>query len=129
MSHPARPAANSAMASKRLACFRAWHRTRGRPGWRGARAADIQQIRSPGGISAWLVEEKSLPIIALRFAFDGGSTQEPAGKEGTAGLLAAMLDQGAGDMSGPSYQKQIEKLAVRSPSTPTVTRSSATSRR
>ena len=82
--------------------------------WQGnARAADIQQIRSPGGISAWLVEEKSLPIIAIRFAFDGGSTQEPVGKEGTAGLLAAMLDQGAGDMPGPVYQKQIEKLAVR----------------
>ena len=82
--------------------------------WLGtACAAEIQQIRTPGGISAWLVEEKSLPIIAIRFGFDGGSAQEPAGKEGTAGLLAAMLDQGAGDLAGPAYQKQIEKLAVR----------------
>jgi zinc protease len=78
-----------------------------------ARAADIRQVRSPSGISAWLVEEKSLPIIAIRFAFDGGSAQEAAGKEGTAGLLAAMLDQGAGDLPGPEYQKQIEKLSVR----------------
>ena len=77
------------------------------------RAAEIQQVRSPGGITAWLVEEKSLPIIAIRFGFDGGSTQEAAGKEGTAGLLAAMLDQGAGDLGGPAYQKQIEKLSVR----------------
>jgi zinc protease len=82
--------------------------------WQGvARAADIQEVRSPGGIVAWLVEERSLPIIAIRFAFDGGSAQEPAGKEGTAGLLAALLDQGAGDLSGPAYQKQAEKLAVR----------------
>ena len=95
----------------------------------GARAADVQQIKSPGGISAWLVEEKSLPIIALRFAFDGGSTQEPAGKEGTAGLLAAMLDQGAGDMPGPVYQKQIEKLAVRLAFDSDRDTSSATSRR
>ena len=78
-----------------------------------ARAADIQQIRSPGGIAAWLVQEKSLPIIAIRFGFDGGSAQEPVGKEGTAGLLAAMLDQGAGDLSSPAYQKQIDKLSVR----------------
>ncbi len=76
-------------------------------------AGDIQQVRSPGGISAWLVEEKSLPIIAIRFAFDGGSAQEPMGKEGTAGLLAAMLDQGAGNLSGTDYQKQMEKLAAR----------------
>jgi zinc protease len=82
--------------------------------WEGrARAADIRPIRSPGGISAWLVEEKSLPIIAIRFAFDGGSAEEAVGKEGTAGLLAAMLDQGAGDLPGPEYQKQIEKLSVR----------------
>ncbi|HJU31121.1 MAG TPA: insulinase family protein, partial [Hyphomicrobiaceae bacterium] len=77
------------------------------------RAAEIQQVRSPGGITAWLVEERSLPIIAIRFGFDGGSTQEAAGKEGTAGLLAAMLDQGAGDLAGPAYQRQIEKLSVR----------------
>jgi len=82
--------------------------------WQGvARAADIQEVRSPGGSAAWLVEERSLPIVAIRFAFDGGSAQEPAGKEGTAGLLAALLDQGAGDLSGPAYQKQAEKLAVR----------------
>jgi zinc protease len=76
-------------------------------------AADIRQIRSPGGISAWLVEERSLPIVAIRFAFEGGSAQEAVGKEGTAGLLAAMLDQGAGELSAGEYQKQIERLSVR----------------
>jgi zinc protease len=79
----------------------------------GARAAEIQEVRSPGGIAAWLVEERSLPIIAIRFAFEGGGAQEAMGKEGTAGLLAAMLDQGAGDLSGPEYLRQIEKLSVR----------------
>ncbi len=82
--------------------------------WPGlAFAADVQQVRSPGGMAAWLVQERSLPIITIRFAFDGGSAQEPAGKEGTAGLLAAMLDQGAGNLSGAAYQKQMEKLAAR----------------
>ena len=82
--------------------------------WHGfASAAEVQQVRSPGGIAAWLVQEPSLPIIAIRFAFDGGSSQEPAGKEGVAGLLAAMLDQGAGHLSGAAYQKQMEKLAAR----------------
>ena len=78
-----------------------------------ASAADIQEVRSPGGITAWLVEERSLPIIAIRFAFDGGAAQEPPGRDGTASLLAAMLDQGAGDLSGSAYQRQMEKLAAR----------------
>ena len=116
MSHPAHTGATASALVRQLAscaCGLAMAIALVLASLGGARAADIQQIKSPGGISAWLVEEKSLPIIALRFAFDGGSTQEPAGKEGTAGLLAAMLDQGAGDMPGPVYQKQIEKLAVR----------------
>ena len=63
--------------------------------WPGlAFAADVQQVRSPGGMAAWLVQERSLPIITIRFAFDGGSAQEPAGKEGTAGLLAARRPPG-----------------------------------
>jgi zinc protease len=78
-----------------------------------AYATNIQQVRSPGGISAWLVEERSLPIIAIRFAFEGGAAQEPMGKEGVASLLAAMLDQGAGNLSGAAYQRQMEKLAAR----------------
>jgi len=88
-----------------ILCMLAWH------GF--ASAAEVQQVRSPGGIAAWLVQEPSLPIIAIRFAFDGGSSQELAGKEGVAGLLAAMLDQGAGHLSGAAYQKQMEKLAAR----------------
>ena len=34
-------------------------------------------------------------------------------RKARAGLLAAMLDQGAGNLSGPAYQKQMEKLAAR----------------
>ena len=111
MSHPAIRAPQ--LGSRKLAWLVARDR---RSCWRGRAAHALptsSRCARPGGISAWLVEEKSLPIIAIRFAFDGGSTQEPVGKEGTAGLLAAMLDQGAGDLSGPAYQKQMEKLAVR----------------
>ena len=45
---------------------------------------DIKKVKSPGGITAWLVEEHSVPLIAMRFAFEGGSAQDPVGKEGVA---------------------------------------------
>ena len=45
---------------------------------------NIQTITSSGGIEAWLVEEHAVPMLALRFAFDGGSVQNPAGQEGLA---------------------------------------------
>ena len=42
----------------------------------------IQEVKSDGGVTAWLMEDRSVPIISIKFAFRGGSTQDPAGKEG-----------------------------------------------
>ena len=33
----------------------------------------IQEVTSPGGIKAWLVEDKSTPVVALSFSFSGGT--------------------------------------------------------
>jgi len=74
---------------------------------------NIQDVKSPGGISAWLVEEHGVPLLALRFVFDGGSSQDPAGKEGLANFLSAMLDEGAGDMDATRFQERMEELALR----------------
>ena len=74
---------------------------------------NIQDVKSPGGISAWLVEEHSVPLLALRFVFDGGSSQDPAGKEGVANFLTAMMDEGAGDLNATQFQERMEELAVR----------------
>ena len=38
----------------------------------------IQQVTSPGGIKAWLVESHANPLIAIRFAFRGGAAQDDA---------------------------------------------------
>ena len=78
-----------------------------------ANAMKIQQVKSPGGIEAWLVEEHSVPLIALRFSVEGGSAQDPLGKEGVANFMTAMLDEGAGDMTAVKYQERMEELAMR----------------
>ncbi|MEZ5854144.1 MAG: insulinase family protein [Hyphomicrobiaceae bacterium] len=73
----------------------------------------IQEIKSPGGITAWLVEEHSVPLLALRFAFEGGNSQDPAGKEGIANFITAMMDEGAGDLDAAKFQERAEELALR----------------
>ncbi len=78
-----------------------------------AAAMNIQQIKSPGGISAWLVEEHSVPLISLRYAFDGGNSQDPPGKEGLANFITAMMDEGAGDIKSEDYQERMEDIAMR----------------
>ena len=78
-----------------------------------ASAMKIQEVKSPGGITAWLVEEHSVPLIAVRFAFDGGSSQDPVGKDGLANFLSGMLDEGAGNLTSKQFQERMEEIAMR----------------
>jgi zinc protease len=78
-----------------------------------ASAMKIQTIKSPGGIEAWLVEEHSVPLMALRFSFEGGNAQDPAGKEGVANFLTAMMDEGAGELTAAAFQEKMEELSFR----------------
>ncbi len=78
-----------------------------------AHAMKIQSVKSPGGIEAWLVEDHSVPLMAMRFGFRGGSSQDPAGKDGVANFLTTMLDEGAGDLDSSAFQERSEELAMR----------------
>ena len=78
-----------------------------------AGAVDIQRVVSPGGIEAWLVEEHSIPIIAVEIAFEGGGALDPRSKEGLANLLSGLLDEGAGDLDSQAFQGRLEELAIR----------------
>lgn len=102
-----RPARLPVVASAMLLCLAAPVLTA------KAHAMKIQQIKSPGGIDAWLVQEHAVPLIALRFVFEGGSSQNPAGKEGLANFLSAMMDEGAGDLDSHKFQERMEELAFR----------------
>jgi zinc protease len=77
-----------------------------------AGATKIERIVSAGGIMAWLVQEPSVPLIALDFAFKGGATQDPPEKAGVATMTAALLDEGAGDVDSKSFHERLEAKAI-----------------
>ena len=78
-----------------------------------ANAVEIKEVTSPGGIKAWLVENNTIPLIAMQFSFEGGSTSDPVGKEGTAHFITGMMDEGAGDLDSAAFQARRDELAVR----------------
>ena len=78
-----------------------------------ARASGIVDIKSAGGVTAWLIEDHSLPLIALQFSFDGGAALDPPGQEGRAGLVMDLLDEGAGDLDSHAYKTRLEDLSIR----------------
>jgi zinc protease len=73
----------------------------------------IERVISPGGIQAWLVENHANPLIAMRFAFRGGATQDPRGREGLAYFISAMMDEGAGPLDAIAFQEREQALAMR----------------
>src|SRR5690606_23661293 len=77
-----------------------------------ASAMTIEEIVSPSGIKAWLVREKAVPLVALNFAFHGGSSQDEAEKSGTANLVADTLDEGAGDLDSKAFHERLESRAI-----------------
>jgi zinc protease len=78
-----------------------------------ADAMDIKRVTSPGGIEAWLVESHANPLIAIRFAFRGGASQDPADKQGLAYFVSGMMDEGAGDLDAVAFQERLQTLAMR----------------
>jgi zinc protease len=77
-----------------------------------AGATTIERVLSPGGIEAWLVHERAVPLIAVEFAFVGGAVQDPPGKAGTAALTASLLDAGAGDLDSTAFTDRLERKAI-----------------
>ena len=78
-----------------------------------AAAFQIQRVKSPGGIQAWLIEDHTNPIISLSIAFRGGAALDPAGKEGLANLVSGLLDEGAGDIRSEAFQAKLEDMSIR----------------
>jgi zinc protease len=77
-----------------------------------AAAVDIQRIVSSKGIEAWLVEEHSVPVVAVSFAFEGGASQDPKDKSGVAYMLSGLLDEGAGDLDSRAFQTALDDYSI-----------------
>lgn len=75
-------------------------------------AVDIQEVTSPGGIKAWLVEDHNIPFTALEIRFRGGSSVEPLEKRGAVNLMAALIEEGTGDMDSVGFAQARDGLAA-----------------
>lgn len=77
-----------------------------------AHATKIERVVSPSGIEAWLVREPAIPMIAMEFAFVGGSCQDPADRPGLAYMLSTLLDEGAGPLDSQAFSERLEARAI-----------------
>jgi zinc protease len=75
-------------------------------------AAKIQRLISPGGIEAWFVQDATVPVIAMEYAFAGGASQDPPAKSGVGNMVAGLLDEGSGDLDSETFHERLDRRAI-----------------
>lgn len=77
-----------------------------------AHAIEIQEVTSPGGVTAWLVEDHSIPFTAISISFKGGASLDDPKKRGAINLMTAALEEGAGKLNATEYAQAVEALGA-----------------
>jgi zinc protease len=78
----------------------------------GSVGSRIQRVVSKQGIEAWLLEEPTVPLIAMEMSFDGGAAQDPINRSGLANFLSGMFDEGAGAYDAIAFQEALDEHAI-----------------
>ena len=73
---------------------------------------DIQEVTSPMGFKAWLVEDHTIPFMALRIGFEGGASLDRPEKRGAVNLMMALLEEGTGDLDARGFAQEVDELAA-----------------
>ncbi len=72
----------------------------------------MQNWQTSNGVRVMFVEAHEIPILDLQLIFAGGSSTDPAGKEGLAMLASGLLDEGAAGMHADAIGYEFERLGA-----------------
>lgn len=78
-----------------------------------AAAADVKSLDAVAGTQVWLVENHSVPMVAITAALPAGSAYDPPAKAGLAALAAALLEEGAGSVDARTFHAALAASAIR----------------
>jgi zinc protease len=78
-----------------------------------AKAVEVQEVISDGGIRAWLIEDHMNPLMTMDIAFTGaGAATDPDGKLGLANMVSGLIDEGAGAMDSQTFRGEMENRSI-----------------
>ena len=72
----------------------------------------VKEVTSPGGITAWLVEDHNIPFTAMEIQFRGGTSLDTPDKRGAVNLMTATLEEGAGELDSQGFAEARDALAA-----------------
>lgn len=74
---------------------------------------EIDEVTTPGGLDAWLVEDHSIPFVALEIRFRGGASLDSSDARGATNLMVGLLEEGADDMTAQDFARARDTLAAK----------------
>lgn len=73
----------------------------------------IQTVTSNGNLTAWLVEDHTVPVVSLTFSFRGaGAVNDSEDKQGLSRMLSNTLDEGAGPLDSKAFQAALNDQSI-----------------
>lgn len=72
---------------------------------------DIQQVTA-GTRSAWLIEDQSVPVISIAWAWRGGAALDADAHAGALAMGAALLTEGAGNLDNTAFADALRDEAI-----------------
>jgi len=72
---------------------------------------DIQQV-SAGNRSAWLIEDQSVPVVSIAWAWRGGAALDADAHAGALSMGAALLMEGAGPLDNVAFADALRDEAI-----------------
>lgn len=67
-----------------------------------------EEFRLDNGLRVLLVTSHEVPLVTFQARLYGGSSEDPAGKEGATDLLAELLTKGAGERDAAAFQEAVD---------------------
>lgn len=74
----------------------------------GVTLPEVGRIELENGVVIILHEKEDVPLIGLEAIILGGAVSDPEGLEGTANLLAGLLEKGAGDRDAAQFAEAVD---------------------
>ena len=72
-----------------------------------------EKIVLKNGLAVYVLRNADQPLVSVRVLFGGAGTAfDPAGSEGTAGLAAALLTKGAGDLDADGLAEALDLMGA-----------------
>ena len=89
--------------------FRAEQPKAGPP--RPFRLPKVQTFKLKNGITVYLVEQHTLPIVSIDLTFDGGTIADPVGKQGLASVCMSMVSEGTVALDKLAFSEALADVA------------------